>query len=188
MDVDDPSTVRPCSVCASSHAVLFWLASLIWFVGVWATEDTATTLVTLALSQGASVRDAYIAYGIGGVAGLASGFFLFSRLARANVERIAALREPRLYDCFRPHFVVWLCVFDGGTILLQTYVAKDATSRLAMGAVNFAVCVSLATSLLYILWLWRMFVPGSGQTGLLSDAATADEKDFTSLARGLISP
>lgn len=190
MGGDDSSARRACSACAASHAVLFWIAAVVWFLGVWATEDTATTLVTLALSSGASARDAYIAFSIGGCAGLFSGALLFSRLARANVERIAALREPRLWDCFRPQFIVWLCVFDGGTVLLQTFVAKDATSRLIMGAVNLAVCVSLATSLLYIFWLWRTFVPehgGPSREELLVNAS-AEEEDFSTLARGVVSP
>jgi hypothetical protein len=145
--------------CGAPHAVLFWAAALIWFAGAWATADTLTTLLALSLSQGVSARDAAIAYCLGGAVGIAAGVFLFSRLARANVERIARLRSPRLWECFRPQFLAWLLFFDGGTVLLQFYVCKDGVSRLVMGAVNLVVCVGLSLSLLVILALWRGFAP-----------------------------
>ena len=161
--------------CAVPHAVLFWLAALVWFAGAWATADTSTTLLALSLSQGTRVRDAAIAYGLGGAAGIAAGCSLFSRLARANVERIARLEKPRLWQCFRPQFVLWLVVFDGGTVLLQLYVCKDGVSRLAMGAVNLVVCVGLCLSLLVILSLWRSFAPGGGDALLAGDAGSVEE-------------
>lgn len=161
--------------CAVPHAVLFWLAALVWFAGAWATADTATTLLALSLSQGMRVRDAATAYGIGGAAGLAAGGTLFARLARANVERISRLRAPRPWECFRPQFVLWLVVFDGGTVLLQVYVCRDAVSRLVMGAVNLVVCVGLSLSLLVILYLWCSFAPAAAAAGGGNDALLAGD-------------
>jgi len=166
------------------HAVLFWLAALVWFAGAWATADTSSTLLALALSQGVPARDAAAAYGVGGAAGLFAGPFLFARLARANVERIARLRTPRPWQAFRPQFVLWLCVFDGGTVLLQFYVCRDAVSRLVMGAINLVVCVGLSLSLLVLLAAWRGFAPagaaaggagGDGGAPLLAEAEPAGD-------------
>jgi hypothetical protein len=181
-----PRTARRCAVCAVSHAVVFWTAAGIWFLGVWATEDTSTTLLTLALSQGVSVRDAIIAYSVSGICGILSGILLFARLAKKNVERFGAIEEPRLYDCYRPQFILMLCVFDGGTILAQTYLATGPTSRLVMGSVNLVVCVGLASSLLYIFFLWRTFrkAPNDADESRLQ----IEQGDFSSIARGLLSP
>jgi hypothetical protein len=164
-----------CPWCAVPHGLLFWLAALVWFAGAWATADTSTTLLALALSQGVAPTAAALSYGFAGAAGLVAGWFLFGRLARANVARIARLQRPRIWHAFRPVFVVWLCVFDGGTVLLQFYVCKDGASRLAMGAVNVAVCVGLSASLLIIFHSWRGFVPAVAAPGgaalLAADAA-----------------
>ena len=73
--------------------------------------------------------------------------------------RIAALPAPQLYQCFRPKFVVGLCVFDGGTFAVQQFTPQTPVYLLANGALNAGVAVALAVSLVEILRLWQGFSP-----------------------------
>lgn len=89
---------------------------------------------------------------LGGVKGVT----LFSRACRKNLERIAALEQPRPWQFFRPGFFVFLALM----------IASGATlSRLASGHYLFLVGVaildiSIAIALLgssYIFWKRRAF-------------------------------
>lgn len=145
------SSSRSCAICRAPHLALAVVAGLVWALGAWATGDTACTLAALAVGQGASSAAELGSLGAGAAGGVGAAWALFAPLARANLARIDALEQPRLWESFRPRFLLGLVLFDGGTVLLQTFAVKDAVGRLTMAAVNMAVSVGLGLSLLVFL-------------------------------------
>ena len=90
-------------------------------------------------------------------AGLALGGlkarYLFVKSCRKNLARIAALRQPRLWQFYTPRFLVSLALM---------ITAGATLSRLAQGSYPFLIGVatldmSLSTALLsssYVYWRW----------------------------------
>ena len=173
---------RGCRCCSAPHALLFWLAALVWALGAWACGDTALTLLLQALAQGAAAAAAGGAVAAGVAAGAAATVFLFAPLAHANVARIDALREPRLYDTFRLKFLLGLCLFDGGTVVAQIFLAKSPPAQLSMAALNTSVATGLGATTVYIVAvLWcscgKERVRGGGGDGLLAGDSLAAVPD-----------
>jgi hypothetical protein len=170
---------RGCRCCSAPHALLFWVAALVWALGAWACGDTALTLLLQALAQGAAAAAAGGAVAAGVAAGAAATVFLFAPLARANVDRIDALPEPRLYDTFRLKFLLGLCLFDGGTVTAQIFLAKSPPVQLSMAALNTCVATGLGATTVYIVAvLWCSFGKErkrqGGGGGLLADDSLGD--------------
>ena len=120
------------------------LAAIIWLGGS----------VVLSLKGGSLLTEAdthrpdhpWIRYaGIGGiVVGIFKGIFLFYRAGMKNLHRIASLRQPRVWEFYRPKFFLFL---------FTMIILGSILSRLAQGNFVFllsvaALDISIATALL----------------------------------------
>jgi hypothetical protein len=134
-----------------SHGILKILAAIVWYVGG----------VVLLLKGGSLLSEAselepgriwpWIAVGAGMFVGGLKALFIFRTACRKNLDRIARLEEPRIWEFFRPRFFVFLFLM---------MLAGATLSRLAHGNYAYLIAVgildlTLATALLassYLFW------------------------------------
>ena len=157
-------------MCEVSHVVVLWLAGIIWLCGAVATGELGIRL----LGGVASRPDALTALGCALGVGVVLGATLFKRLANKNIDRIDTLHNPRLWEAYRLQFYVILVVFDGGSVALSDYFAKDDSSRLAIGSVDLTVCVALSLSL--FVYIYRGYTD-FGQARAIKSPLLLEEED-----------
>ena len=127
-----------------SHRTLRVLAALAWLSGGVVLLLKGTSLLMEALRQEPGDLLPWMA-GIAGVLlGILKVKFLFNQFCRHNLDRIAALERPKIWQFFRPGFMVFLAAM---------IVVGAALSRLALDNYPLLIGVivldfSLATALL----------------------------------------
>lgn len=127
------------------------LAALVWCVGGGVLLWKGSTLLIEADALNPQSIWPWAAGAIGLAIGGVKARYLFSKACRKNLRRIDALERPRLWQCFRPRFFLFLAAM----------IAIGATlSRLAHGSHGFLIGVaildlSIGTALLgssFIYW------------------------------------
>ena len=96
----------------------------------------------LLAETGSTLR--WIAPALGIVAGLVKMRFLFNRFCQRNLDRIAALELPRLWQFFRPAFFPALAAM----ILCGAWMSRAALDSHAMLVLTVALDISLAIALI----------------------------------------
>jgi len=154
--VSPPKETKNAPRLTTSARCLNLLAAAVWYVGgsvlLWKGGSLLVEAEFLDPGQ------AWPWLGLGAallLGGLEAGT-LFARSCRKNLDRIAALEQPKIWQFFRPGFFVALA------IMIAT---GAALSRLAHGTYPFLIAVgtldiSLATGLLassYVFWKRRAF-------------------------------
>lgn len=81
---------------------------------------------------------------LGVVIGVPKVLFMYNRFCRRNLDRIAALEQPRLWQFFRPGFFVFLAAM----IALGLTMSRLALDSFGMLVFVVALDFSLATGLL----------------------------------------
>ncbi len=143
-----------------SHEVLYLLAAFIWGIGSFACGDQGVLLINQSQAiEGDSLpqSDVTITLVVSCIGGAVLSYFFFVPLCNRNINRIESLLFPKFYESFRLRFYLILCMFDGGVIVLTSYFAKSATSKLVMGGVDLTVCCALGLSFFVFPWRWRLF-------------------------------
>lgn len=94
-----------------------------------------------------------LASGFGGVLiGLLKARYIFGHNCRRNLARIAALPDPRPWQCFRPGFLVFLAII----IPTGAMMSRAADGNFVWMCVVGGVDLSLATALFVSSsWFWR---------------------------------
>lgn len=147
----------PC--CSVDKEILYWLAALVWLVGVLATGETGTNLLVDAQRRYDN-KDMWIVYtcwALSVAVGLTFAHLLFVPIFKKNLVRILALEDPRIYQFFRMRFWFMLIFFDGSIYLVTKLFAKDELSHALIGALDFSVCVSLSVSGFLYFTEWKSF-------------------------------
>ena len=152
------------------------LAALIWLLGAIACGDLGMKLLVppsdpTPLSQ----EDLYTSIGTAIVVGILLGATFFRRLANENCDRINNLHEPKCWECYRIRFYIFLVVFDGGSVLVSDYFAKDTLSRLIIGTIDLTICVALSVS--FIVYPYKSFTVDSSQTLTLDSPLLLDDEN-----------
>ena len=158
-----------------SHTTLLALAAAVWLLGAVATGDLGMRLLEQVEDESAR----WISLGCAVGLGVLLGATFFKRLANGNIDRIDSLHRPKFWEAYRWRFYILLVVFDGGSVVLSDYFAKDDVSRLAIGALDLTICVALSLSLLVYGSRYRSDFGtnrGAGKSPLLwEEDAQADE-------------
>ena len=116
-----------------SHRSLKFLAALFWYGGSLALGLKAGQLFIQAESLKPEQGWLWMSIAGGLIVGGLKGELLFKRSCRANLARIGALEDPRIWQFFRPRFFIFLTLM----------IALGATlSRLAQD--NYPLLISVA--------------------------------------------
>jgi hypothetical protein len=129
-----------------SHRKVVIAAAVIWYGGG----------MSLVLKGGYLLRDAYemnpeglgapLALFGGLVAGLVKAFSIFGRSCRKNIARIAALEAPRLWQCFRPGFLLFLAVIIPTGAAMSRLAEGNYAALCAVGALDLSIAAALLGS------------------------------------------
>jgi hypothetical protein len=119
------------------------LAALIWYIGGLVLLLKAASL----LLEANALRPAATGPWLAGLAGLLFGSlkarYLFSRSCRKNLARIAALRQPRIWQCFRPKFFAALALMILAGAISSRLAHQHYPLLIGVGTLD----LSLATAL-----------------------------------------
>ena len=135
----------------TSKKTLVYLAAGVWYIGGIMLFRSGLELIIQAreLKQGTLWPVIFITLGIG--LGIFQAFFIFTRACRKNMHRINQLKGPRLWQFFRPGFFLALAVMITCGVLLDRFSQGHYFFMLTVGAVDFALAISLLGSS-YIFW------------------------------------
>jgi len=129
-----PCTIDDSPRSAVSGRSLGVLAAVVWYIGgaVLLLKGGSLLVEANALKP----EDAWQWLGAAGglLLGGLKAKYLFNRICQKNLDRIAALDRPRIWQCFRPGFFVFLAAM---------IVLGAALSRLAHG--NYPFLIGVAT-------------------------------------------
>ncbi|MFH1006177.1 MAG: hypothetical protein V1800_01580 [Candidatus Latescibacterota bacterium] len=141
----------------ASHRSLNILAALVWMIGGILLLIKAGSL----LIHAEALKPAEAWPWLAAVAGLFVGGLratsLFSRSCRKNLERIAALDRPRIWQFFRPGFFVALGVMVGSGMTLSRLAHDNYSFLIGMGFLNLGIAVALLGSS-HVFWKQKAFV------------------------------
>lgn len=116
---------------------------------VWLTGGIILLLKSASLfAQAVEIRPgevaSWFAVAVALLLGAAKAYYLFRGFCRKNLDRIAALTEPQLWQAFRPGFYAFMATM----VLLATTLSTLATGNYAALLAMFTLDVSIAIALL----------------------------------------
>ena len=126
-----------------SRGTLKILAALVWCVGAAALLAKALDLLGSARALHPSPAATTMVLALGIVIGAAKALFLFLPACRRNLRRIDRLREPRIWQFYRPRFFVFLALM----VTLGMWLSRVADGRYPVLLGVALLDVSLATAL-----------------------------------------
>ena len=120
------------------------LAALAWISGGIVLLAKGSSLAIEVFSQSPTTSLGWLAPVIGIAVGLLKIKYLFNRFCLRNLDRIAKLDDPRVWQFFRPQFFLFL----GVMILLGATLTPLAQGNFPLAIFVIALDFSLATALL----------------------------------------
>ena len=120
------------------------LAALAWISGGIVLLAKGSSLAIEMFSQAPTASLTWLAPIVGVAIGLLKIKYLFNRFCRRNLQRIAALEQPKVWQFFRPGFMAFLAAM----IVLGAMLSRLALDNLPLLVGVIALDFSLATALL----------------------------------------
>lgn len=135
----------------TSKKTLVFLAAAVWYIGGIMLFRSGLELIihSRELKEGIPWLPIYIIFGI--ILGVLQVLFIFRHSCRKNIQRINRLKDPRLWQFYRPGFFLALAIMITSGILLDHFAQGNYHFMLAVAALDFALTISLLGSS-YIFW------------------------------------
>jgi hypothetical protein len=127
-----------------SRGTLKILAALVWYVGAAALLAKALDLLGTARALDPRPATTSVVLALGIIIGATKALFLFLPACQRNLRRIDHLREPRIWQFYRPRFFVFLALM----VSLGMWLSRIAEGRYPVLLGVALLDVSLATALL----------------------------------------
>lgn len=128
-----------------SRATLKILAAATWYIGGGVLLYKGAGYLVAAASVGPVVPP--VLAGVAGAAvGLMRGRTMFLRACRRNLQRIAALDDPRVWQFFRPGFFAALAVMIAAGAVLAWLAGTGYWGQVIVGGLELVIATALLTS------------------------------------------
>ncbi len=128
------------------------IAAVIWITGAITLGIKSSSLLIQATEISPELPWVWIAVLTGLVIGAIKTKYLFTRLCYKNLNRIDELKQPKLWQCYRPQFFIFLFLM----ISLGAYMSRTAEGNYFMLIGVAIVDLSIATALFgSCLCFWR---------------------------------
>ena len=146
-----------------SQRTLVIIAAIIWYIGGFVLLVKGVALIKNAYAIEPQSIWTYIAPILGIMIGLLKGRFLFSKSCDKNINRIKALTDPRIWQCFRPGILLFLAVVIPTGAWMSRAATGNYTFLCLVGALDLSIaCALLSSSIVF--WKRRAF-SSSGDSG-----------------------
>ena len=139
-----------------SRKLLMIIAAAIWYAGGIILILKGGSLIAEAYQLDSSSFWAGLALIVGATAGLLKARFWFNKVCKKNVVRINALESPRLWQFYRPGFLLFLAVIMPTGALMSKAAAGNYTLLCLVGALDISIAFALLTSSL-VFWKLKAF-------------------------------
>lgn len=132
---------------AVSKSTLKIVSAFVWFSGaiVLLLKGASLLAQAIALQPGASWTWFAVAAAV--LIGGAKANFLFGRFCRKNLDRIAALDDPQLWQAFRPGFYVFLTAMVLLGAILSRLAIGSYPALIALVILDISIAVALLGSI-----------------------------------------
>jgi hypothetical protein len=138
-------------------------AAIIWYGGGISLLFKGGVLIKNVYAIDAQSIWAYLAPILGIMIGLLKGRFLFSKSCEKNINRIKALSNPRIWQCFRPGMLIFLAIIIPTGAWMSRAAAGNLTFLCLVGALDLSIaCALLSSSIIF--WKHKAFL-SSGDSG-----------------------
>lgn len=136
---------------ASAHTIKL-IAAIIWISGAAILTLKSSSLLIQASNLSPDLSGIWIALSTGLIIGSIKTKYLFNRLCYKNLKRIDMLHQPKIWQCYRPHFFIFLFLM----VILGAYLSQIAQGNYTLLISVAIVDLSIATALLgSSLCFWR---------------------------------
>jgi len=142
------------SMFSASTRTLSILAAVLWYSGAIVLLIKGTTLLLEAEALQPGRNWTWLTIALGLSIGWLKVKFIFRNSCKKNLTRIALLRDPKIWQFYRPGFLLFLAVM----IIIGSSLSRMAHGNYPFLIVMTVVDFSLATALLgssYVFWQQR---------------------------------
>ncbi len=131
---------------AVSNRLVMLLAAFVWYSGGIALLFKGGSLARGAYAINPESIWVFLAPLLGVAVGLIKARFIFFHSCEKNIKRIKALKQPRLWQCFRPGMIIFLAIIiPTGAWMSRAAAGKFGFLCLVCG-LDLSICVALLTS------------------------------------------
>ena len=138
----------------TSARTLRFLALLLWYIGVIVLSFKGTILLLEAQTINPDKTHVLLIIAGGLLLGAIKAKYLFTRLCINNLNRIKALKKPKLWEFYRFRFFLFLF----SMIMLSNFISQQAQGNYSILITMSFIEISLATALLvssYSFWKYQ---------------------------------
>ena len=134
-----------------SHRALNILAALVWYVGGIVLLIKGCSLLMEAEILQPDQHWPWTAAGVALLIGAIKAKFLFAKSCRKNLTRIAALKQPKIWQFFRPIFFLFLSLMILTGAALSRLAHGNYPFLLGVAGVDITIAIALLGSS-YVFW------------------------------------
>ena len=140
-----------------SNRTLNILAAIVWYIGGIVLLLKGSNLLIEADTLKPEKYLPQLAVIIGLILGGLKTRFLFNKSCQKNLNRIAALNQPRIWQFFRIRFFVALMIMIMMSIILSGLVHNNYILLISIAILDLSISIALLGSS-YVFWKQRAFV------------------------------
>jgi hypothetical protein len=129
-----------------SQNTLVIIAGIVWYAGGIALLLKGSALIKQAYWMDSESSWTLVAVLMGIITGLTKSRFFFIRSCKKNIQRIKAITEPRVWQCFRPGMLIFLAIVIPTGTWLSRAAAGDYLLLCLIGALDLSIAFALLTS------------------------------------------
>lgn len=141
---------------SASKRSLNILAAMVWYTGSIVLLLKGSRLLVEANFLEPEKNWHWVAAAFGILAGGIKAKYLFSRACKRNLDRIAALKQPRIWQFFRPAFFIFLGVMILVGALLSRVAHNNYPLLIAVAILDLGIGSALVASS-YVFWTQKTF-------------------------------
>jgi len=123
------------------------VSAVVWLSGAIVLLAKGTDLFLQAIASRPATAWSWLAVAAGLLIGGVKAHYLFGGFCRKNLDRIAALTEPRLWQAFRPGFYVFLASMVLLGAVLSRLAAGNYPGLISLVILDISIAVALLGSM-----------------------------------------
>ncbi len=130
----------------AKHGSLYVLAALVWFAGAFSLLSKGLILLLHAEDIMGGQSWPWIAFAMGIFIGIIKARLFLLKSCKKNIERIAALSNPKWWQFYKVKFFIFLVVVISLAIFISRLWDENYTATCIIGAVDLSVGMGLFLS------------------------------------------